>query len=161
MKNVNASLFIYGDGNFFRQAKELVEQHCLQNKVFFNGKFLPAELDLITAEASIGINLVEPFEKTQLLSLANKFFDYMQNGIPQLTMNFPEYQKINNQFQVALLIEDLTIEMISQSLNKMLEDEELYCRLQQNCLRARLVYNWQNEEKKLISFYEQFKIKTR
>jgi len=32
-------------------------------------------------------------------------------------------------------------------------DPEFYERLRKNCFRAREVYSWENEEKKLIEFY--------
>lgn len=154
MKNINASLLIYGNGNFLEKAKILVEENQFQHRIFFKGKLLPAELDQATQNAYIGINLVEPLGGNQLLSLANKFFDYIQNGVPQLTMNFPEYKKINEQFEVALLISNLSISEIENSLNILLSDEILYQHLKQNCMKARECYNWQNEENKLIAFYK-------
>jgi glycosyltransferase involved in cell wall biosynthesis len=93
----------------------------------------------------------------QYYSLANKFFDYINNGLPQVTMNFPEYRMINDEFDVALLINDLQPATLTEAINKLLNDEELYNRLQQNCLRARQVLNWQHEEKKLIAYYENMK----
>ncbi len=156
MKNVDARLFICGDGNFLAEAKVLAEKNQLQDKIFFKGKMLPVDLEKITRESYIGINLVEPLGKNQLLSLANKFFDYIQNEIPQITMNFPEYKKVNDQFEVAVLIDNLSVSVIEKSLSTLLEDSELYFRLKQNCMKAREVYNWQNEEKKLIDFYGQF-----
>lgn len=156
MEKVNATLFIYGDGNFLNKAKAVVFGNQLQNKIFFKGKFLPAEADQITQQAYIGINLVEPLGENQFLSLANKFFDYMHNAIPQVTMDFAEYRRINDEFEIALLINDLSVQSVSKSINLLLEDKPLYIRLQQNCIKAREVYNWQMEEKKLIDFYKQF-----
>lgn len=156
MKNVDACLIICGDGNFLSEAKSLTAKNQLQDKIFFKGKMLPADLEKITRESYIGINLVEPLGKNQFLSLANKFFDYIQNAIPQITMNFPEYRKINEQFEIAVLIDDLSFASIEKSLTLLLEDKELYFRLKQNCFKAREVYNWQNEERKLIDFYSQF-----
>lgn len=159
MKNINSTLLIYGDGNFLEKAKILVHENQLQDKIFFKGKFLPEKLDQITRQAYIGINLIEPLGENQFLSLANKFFDYIQNGIPQVTMDFTEYKKINDEYEVALLINNISTSEIEQSLQILLEDKAIYSRLQKNCLKAREVYNWQNEEKKLISFYKQFKNK--
>ena len=154
MKNINAVLDIYGDGNFLEQAKKIAVENQVQEKVFFKGKFLPNELILITAQAHIGINLVEALGKNQLLSLANKFFDYIQNELPQITMDFPEYKRINDEYEVGLLINNLSVQSIEASLKILLEDEALYFRLKQNCTKAREKYNWQNEEKKLIEFYK-------
>ncbi len=156
MKNINAVLHIYGDGNFLQQAVRIREENKLQSKVLFKGKFLPNELNEITQQAYAGINLVEPFGKSQLLSLANKFFDYIQSELPQITMDFPEYRKINDEYEVALLLSNLSVDAIEKALNILLDDDLLYSRLRQNCKTAREKYNWQNEEKKLISFYERF-----
>ena len=78
----------------------------------------------------------------------------MQNGIPQVSMNFPEYKRINEEFEVAVLIDGLHPEKISAAINNLLNDEVLYFKLNQNCLQARQILNWQQEEKKLLSFYK-------
>ncbi len=154
MKYVNSTLHIYGNGNYLAQTKELIRQHDLAGKVYVHAPVTPGELQAITAKAYIGINLVENMGLNQYYSLANKFFDYMQSGIPQVTMQFPEYENINNAFEVALLVRELTEESISRAINRLLNDRTLYTRLQQNCLKAREAYNWQEEEKKLLSFYQ-------
>ena len=154
MINIDAMLHIYGDGNFVKQTEELIRTNNLEDKVFMKGKVLPAQLDMITRQATIGVNLVENNGLNQYYSLANKFFDLIHSGIPQVTMDFPEYKEINDQFEVAVLIPDLRVETIEGAINKLLTDEALYKRLQQNCLEARKVLNWQQEEKKLIAFYK-------
>lgn len=158
MKDVNATLFIYGDGNFMSQAEEIIRKNELEEKVFLKGKVTPDKLDKITAECYIGINLVEPLGLNQYFSLANKFFDYMQYCIPQITMNFPEYKRINDQYEVAVLISELNKLTVSDAINRLLNNEELYKRLQNNCLPARKAINWENEEKKLVQFYQNLTI---
>lgn len=154
MKEVDANLEIYGDGNFMEQTKKLITQNNLQDKVFLKGKIIPAMLDDITQQAYIGVNLVENNGLNQYYSLANKFFDYIQNGLPQVTMNFPEYQEVNNEFEIGILIDSLKETKISSAINKLLSDKPLYERLHRNCLKAREVLNWQFEESKLINFYK-------
>ena len=44
MRYVNARLIICGDGNFMENARQLVQEHGLREKVIFKGKILPAEL---------------------------------------------------------------------------------------------------------------------
>lgn len=153
MKQVNASLFIYGDGNFVEQTKNIIQSNNLSNKVFTKGKLLPDELEIITSQAYIGVNLVENIGLNQYYSLANKFFDYIHQLVPQVTMNFPEYNTINKEFEVALLIPDLQPDTISKSINRLLDDKLLYETLRENCKKAREHLNWQKEEKKLLEFY--------
>lgn len=154
MKTINARLDIYGDGNFMMQTKKLIAANNLQDKVFVKGKVLPEELEALAQNAYMGVNLVEYIGMNQYYSLANKFFDYISNGLPQVTMSFPEYKKINDEFEVAVLADSLQKETLTVAINKLLNDEALYKRLQQNCITARQVLNWQNEEKKLIAFYK-------
>ncbi len=154
MKDVNARLVICGDGNFMEQSRKLTASLHLQNKIFYKGMLLPADLVCYTSSAYIGVNLVEPKGLNQLYSLANKFFDYIHAGVPQLTMDFVEYSRINKLFKVALLIPDADPATISGALNLLLENDVLYKELKENCIRAREIYNWQNEQKLLIGFYD-------
>lgn len=155
MKQVNAPLHIYGDGNFLIQTQNLIQQNRLEEKVLLKGKLKPAELKTITSAAYAGITLFENNGLSNYLSLANRFFDYIQAGIPQLCVDYPAYRTINDQFEIALLIPDTSEEAIAQGLNKLLSDPVLYARLKTNCQQAAAVLNWQEEEKQLIHFYQQ------
>ncbi len=155
MKQVDAPLVICGDGNFMLQAKALVEQYGLSGKITFKGMLPPAELVSYTLQSTIGITLFENTGKSNYYSLANRFFDYMHAGVPQLCMNYPCYAEINEQFGVALLIDDTDPATISAALNNLLKNDVLYNGLRSECIKAREVYNWQEEEKKLIAFYKQ------
>ncbi|MDB5221735.1 MAG: glycosyltransferase [Chitinophagaceae bacterium] len=154
MHAVNAPLYIYGDGNFLEKAKKLVTENKLGHKIFFKGKIAPGQLGNITLQALVGVTLFDPGGLSNYYSLANRFFDYMHACTPQLCVDFPAYREINEQFEIAVLISDLSSGNIARHINILLEDETLYQRLQQNCMKARETFNWQNEEKKLIEFYK-------
>lgn len=153
MKNVNAQLWVCGNGNFVEEMKSVVQTNDLSDKITFYGMLEPEALKKRTLESYIAVN---PFERTglnQYLSLSNKFFDYIHAGIPQVTMNYPEYQKINEEYEIAVLINDLDPGTIANAFNKLLGDKELYSQLKQNCLKAKQELNWQKEKDKLLSFY--------
>ena len=154
MKNVSAPLHIYGDGNFLEQTKELIEKNQLQEKVLLKGKLQPKELRNITSTAYAGITLFENNGLSNYYSLANRFFDYIQAGVPQVCVNYPAYKEINQTYDIALLISDTSEHSIADGLNLLLQDSVLYRRLKENCIKAREVLNWQEEEKKLITFYQ-------
>jgi glycosyltransferase involved in cell wall biosynthesis len=154
MKWVDAPLVICGDGNFMEQAKALVRQHQLEGKVVFKGKLLPGELVAITRGAWIGVTLFDAAGKSNYYSLANRFFDYLHAGIPQLCVDYPVYREINNRYGIAVVTNSLDAESLAFKLNDLLNNQENYQVLQQNCLRARKELNWQEEEKKLIEFYK-------
>ncbi len=155
MQQVNAQLVICGDGNFMAQARSLVKQYGLEEKVQFRGKLAPDALRAVTRSAAIGITLFDDTGKSNYYSLANRFFDYIHAGIPQLCVDYPAYRELNNLHEVAVLSRDVSSDSIAASLNKLLTNETEYNRLVANCLKARKTLNWQEEEKKLIAFYHQ------
>jgi len=155
MKEVHCQLIICGDGNFMQQAKQLVQDNQLQDKVVFKGKVKPDELRAITQQAYIGVTLFDDTGLSNYYSLANRFFDYLHAGIPQLCVNYPVYKEINDQYHIAVLAEDTSSKNLVALLNNLLVNEVEYNTLQQNCLKARLQLNWQEEEKKLIRFYKE------
>jgi glycosyltransferase involved in cell wall biosynthesis len=154
MKYVNAKLIVCGSGNFYEEAVTLTREQGLEDKIIFKGYVPPAELTDYTAKAYVGITLFENTSLSNRLSLANRFFDYMHSGVPQLCNAYPEYERINKEYEVAALVPELTSECIAQRLNKMLNDEAYYQTLQQNCIKARIKYCWQAEEEKLLAVYE-------
>jgi glycosyltransferase involved in cell wall biosynthesis len=155
MKNVNAVLWVCGDGNFMNEMKAVVQTSDLASKVIFHGMLEPEVLEKKAKEACVAINTFEKTGLNQYLSLSNKFFDYIHAGIPQIAMNYPEYKKLNDRYQVALLIDELNPNVISNAINKLLGDKDLHSQLRQNCLLAKKELNWQNEREKLFKFYEE------
>jgi glycosyltransferase involved in cell wall biosynthesis len=154
MKLIKARLVICGDGNFMNQLKQLIKENEVEDKIELKGMLSPDELWNISQKAAIGMGVAENTGINQYLALPNKFFDYIHAGLPQIAMNFPEYVKINQQFEVAVLIDDLNPEVIAAAVNNLLDNTVLYQRLRENCLKARQVLNWQQEEKKLLDFYQ-------
>jgi glycosyltransferase involved in cell wall biosynthesis len=155
MLKIPVPLKIYGTGNFINQTKSIIYINSLQYKIELNEPLIPSLLKEKTGQAFIGITLFDDLGLSQVHSLANRFFDYIMAGIPQLCIDFPEYRMINQQWDVAYLIPDTAPKTIAAALNKLLDDPVLYNKLRSNCLEARKHLNWDLEEKQLIAFYEQ------
>jgi len=154
MKNVNCKLVICGDGNFMPQLKKLIVENNVGGRIELRGWTAPDKLREISQQATIGIALAEKKGLNQWLALPNKFFDYIHAALPQITMNYPEYKKLNDQYDVALLIDDTNPSTIARSINELLDNELRRNELKSNCVKARQELNWQKEEKKLIEFYK-------
>jgi len=153
MQYVNCKLVVCGDGNFMPQLKELISKYKLEDKIELKGRITPENLRAITSKSTIGIALAEKEGLNQWLALPNKFFDYIHAGLPQVTMNFPEYKKINDKYEVAVLIDTLDPRLVANAINELLNDSAKRNRIIENCNKAKLELNWQQEEKKLVEFY--------
>jgi len=154
MKQIRCRLVICGDGNFMKQLRNLVREHGVEDKVDLKGMLPPDQLAPIARQAHIGIAIPEKQGLNQYLALPNKFFDYIHAGLPQVTMNFPEYRKINERYEVAVLLDDPSPALIADAVNNLLQDDVLHLKMRKNCLEARRSLNWQAEEKKLLDFYK-------
>ncbi len=150
---IDCPLWIFGDGNFLEKAKRLSRKYKVEDKVIFKSKLLPAQLREITGAATMGITIFENKGLSNYYSLANRFFDYIHAGIPQLCVDYPAYKEINDQFEVAVLLADLSAPAIAAAINGLLTDPQKRKKLSENCQLARRIFNWQNEEKKLNNFY--------
>ncbi len=153
MGHIHADLYIAGEGDLSQQLRDYAASLPHASKIRFLGYVRPYELIGYTRRAIAGINLVENMGQSYYYSLSNKFFDYIHAGKPQVSMNFPEYRKLNDQYNVAVLIDDVKAETIAYAVNHLINDQELYETLQQNTRTAKQELNWQNESVKLIQFY--------
>ena len=153
MKWVNAPLYIVGTGNFMDQAAELIRYYQVEHKVFLKGSLPPDQLRVLTRQAAIGVTIFEPNGINQYYSLANRFFDYMMAGIPQICVDYPLYAELNKQYGFAELIPDIHPLTIGEALNKLLTNAVVYEQLRQNCLKAREILHWENEAGLVIQLY--------
>ena len=154
MKDIDCTLKLAGEGDLSEQLRKRVKAQGLEHKVTFMGYVQPNDLKKLTVEAYIGINLVENVGLSYYYSLSNKFFDYIHAGIPQVCIGFPEYKKLNEKYEVAVLTKDCSKDEITTAVNRVLMDENLYQKLQKNCEVCTLHLNWQQEEQKLLNLYE-------
>lgn len=154
MQWVDAQLWLAGEGDLSDELRQLTEQLQLENKVQFKGFIQPAQLDKLTNQAKIGLNLLENRGLSYYYSLANKAFDYIQAGIPTINMDFPEYRRLNEQFETAVLLHELKPERIAACINDLLQDKTKYEKLRGNCQQAAQVFVWEKEAEKLVAFYQ-------
>lgn len=138
--------WLAGEGDLSEPLRSLAQSLGVQDKVRFLGFVRPADLKQITPLAWIGVNLFETRGLNYYYSLANKFFDYVQAGIPVLCINFPEYRVLNMQHEVAVLLDELTPASIASAIVSLQRDPERYERLQQAAATAAGEWNWAAEE---------------
>jgi glycosyltransferase involved in cell wall biosynthesis len=151
----NYILELYGSGDKEKNLKKLVSQRALENRVLFMGRKIPEVLKTNTEGAFVGINLLESSSKNYYYSLANKFFDYVQAGVPVITMNFPEYRLLNKEHTVALLIDECSPKAIAAAVLN-LEDTQLYQELVEQMKIACEKWVWEREEDKLLKPFQTY-----
>lgn len=147
-------LWIFGEGDLSDELRALAASLKVGDKVVFHGKVLPDDLRRETPKAHVGLNLLENKGLNYYYSLANKAFDYIQAGVPAICMDFPEYRELNQRYAVFHLLEDLTVERLTEAVLKLKENRKYLEELKTNCREAAKELCWEQEEEKLYRFWD-------
>ncbi len=142
-------VLISGNGPSLQELKTIASDLGILDKVKFLGMVSPQELGDLISKSWIGVNLLSHTNINFYFSLANKFFDYVHGGIPQITMGFPEYRRLNNEMPVAMLLKQADAVQIANAIKKLYFDKKTYLMLQENALKAREKWRFQEESRKL------------
>ena len=146
-------LWLAGEGDLSAQLRELAATSGAADRVQFLGYVKPKDLAEYTEQAWMGINLLENKGLSYYYSLANKYFDYVQSCVPVLTMDFPEYRALQKEFPVAVLLPELSEDALVTYLRNVLNDDTIYESFRKNCLMARDIWNWENEQRTLLQIW--------
>ncbi len=146
-------LWLAGEGDRSNALRASAEAAGLGQRVRFLGMLRPSELHDITPQAWLGLNLLEHRGESYYYSLANKFFDFVQAGIPVLTMDFPEYRALNQTHEVACLVGNLDTAQLAKTIIELEKNEAHYAFLQKNCQKAAQEWHWGIEKKVLLEMY--------
>jgi len=138
--------YIVGDGDKLKELRNKVNEIQLGDKVFFTGKIPFEKLSEYTAQADIGINLLENCGLSYYYSLPNRIFDYIREGIPILASDFPEIRKIITRYNVGMLVSNYDPQYLASIVKNMA--------LRGKNLSAFAIANaelcWENEEAVLL-----------
>lgn len=150
-----AELWLAGEGDLSEELRRLCEREGLSDRVRFLGYLSPDELRALSPRAFLGLNLLENKGLSYYFSLANKFFDYLQAGVPSVSPDFPEYRAVLADHEVGWLLgdDDGSPESLADFLNARLADPAERARKSANCFRYRELFCWENESGRLLLFW--------
>jgi len=140
---------IVGEGDL---SAKLRQQSKNNANVQFLGLLTPDKIKTITQKVFFGYNLLESKSLSYYYSLSNKYFDYMQAGVPSISSALPEYELLNQKWACGICIPNEENDLID-CLKKYANDHLAYEKLQQNALLASLNNNWEIESQKLVQIY--------
>lgn len=147
------TLWLAGKGDLETSLQAFTRTHGLTSRVHFLGNLSPEVLKALTPQAWLGFNLLDSQSPSYYYSLANKSVDYVQAGIPSIQMDFPEYRHLNNTYECFLLLDELTPIAIEQAVRSLALDSARYAHLCLQCQAAAEVWNWEQEEQKLLPLF--------
>lgn len=87
----------------------------------------------------------------------NKMFEYMSAGVPVVASNFPLWKDIIEGQDCGICVDPTNPKDIADAVKILLADDELAKQKGENGVNAvKNVFNWKNEEQKLLDIYQRF-----
>lgn len=141
-------LKIVGAGRDLPRMKQRAEALGLLNKIEFIDRLPYQELRVLTKGALLGVSLDKPMHLNYTLSLPNKIFDYIHAGVPVLVSPLVELQRVVAQYQVGVVVDEVTPLAIAQAIESAVSSES-YPAWKANCSVAARTLNWENDFQKI------------
>ena len=124
------------------------------NQVNYYGHVSREKISEIMALSNIGMVTLHP-TPSYIEAYPIKLFEYMSAEIAVLASDFPLYRALLEKYDCGCFVDPINAEKIGETIQNMLRKPELTKKQGVNGYQAVLKeYNWSNEKKKLISFYE-------
>ncbi|RUM69707.1 MAG: hypothetical protein DSZ07_04150 [Sulfurovum sp.] len=148
------SYVIMGFGHLKDKIIELTKN---EPNLYFHDAVSPDVLLDYTSSADIGICIEENLCKSWNLGLPNKMFEYYMVGIPIVVSGLQELKRFIVDNQTGFVIEDIfDQEEFDRLFPTILKS---YTERYNNIETVKNIYNWQNQEKKLLKVYKEVKTK--
>lgn len=170
---------------FNRGLKEMVESvYCLRDRVCLRiigdvfgkeRKWLEREIEDKQLYDSVSITGWLPYEKVgqalidchaglilfrdcmnnRMAGPPNKLFNYMNAGLPVLSVDFPEMRQILTEEKCGILIRDQSVKSIIDAIERLLKNADILNRMSANGQQAVVQrYSWEVMEEKILLSYE-------
>ena len=136
---------------------EIVELTKTNPNLHFHDAVLPDVLLDYTSSADIGVCIEENLCKSWNLGLPNKMFEYYMVGLPIVVSGLKELKRFVVDNKTGYVIEDIfDKQMFSTLLEEIIPT---YQDKNRHIERVKTIYNWQEQEKKLLETYKQLNSK--
>jgi glycosyltransferase involved in cell wall biosynthesis len=144
-------ILLYNDTGYLKELKKLARERT-PSRVTFHEPVPPEEIVKKISEYDIGFCLIAPTNYNYLISLPNKFFDYIMAGLAVCVGPSPSMAEIVRQYGLGCVAPSFDPRDVAKALNQLTIDE--LSKMQLASLEASKKINAQSEMKKLVQLYD-------
>jgi glycosyltransferase involved in cell wall biosynthesis len=148
-----AYLLMIGYGDYEKELRAIAVAARSGDKVRFLGRIEADDLLAFTAGADLGVIPYQPVDLNHRLCSPNKFFEYVQSGVPVVAQDLPFFHQMQQDHGVVSVGDLSTIEGMAGAINSLLADEPRLEAMRLACRRAAETINWETEARKLVEAY--------
>jgi len=146
----NVSYIIMGFGDL---KEKILEKIKTEPNLYFHDAVSPEVLLEYTSSADIGVCIEENLCKSWDLALPNKMFEYAMVDLPIIVSGLQELKRFVLENDTGYVIEDIfdhdEFDKLFPTILKTYQSKE------KEIQKVKERYNWQNQEKKLLTLYQE------
>ena len=153
LENVHLILMGYGNEDLIADLDKIAIENNVEDRFSKFGP-VPSELvPLYTSSADIGVAPILNSCLSYYLCSPNKVFEYIHAGIPVVSSDFPEMEKVVIGENIGLVFDPESPKSIASSIKNLLENDAFRQEMAENSIKSSKKYNWGVESKKLQRLY--------
>lgn len=157
-------LVVAGVGDVMEEMQTLAATKPWRDRIVFLGRLLPADLERLTPQASVGLVMLEDRGLNYHYALPNRIGDFVAAGVPMVVSDLPEMAAVVRRFGVGEVMKSgkrrvesevcfevqALVEAIERVMAREWSDEDF--------AEARADMDWNNEKQKLLAVFQKLKV---
>jgi len=148
-------LLLVGDGILRDDLKLLVDKKNLQKKVIFKAPIPHHDLISFARQATIGTSLLLPVSENHIYAMPNKFFEYIQAGLPVVVSEHTTLAEYVSQYKIGLTANPNDPKDIAIKIKELTSDIAYLNECREKVKKAAALFTYDNEVQKLIEVFRQ------
>lgn len=149
-----AALVLAGYGDHEAHLRNVVQGAELADRVRFLGRLEPDVLAKLTPGADLGVIPYLPIDLNHRLCSPNKFFEFVQSGVPVVAHDLPFFRAMADRHGVVRLADMSAPESIGTALATLLRSDADRAAMARRCEAAASLLSWKVEAAKLLAAYD-------
>jgi glycosyltransferase involved in cell wall biosynthesis len=147
-------LFLGAEGPYVANLRAAATEAGLSGRTHILGPILPEALLSHTAQADVGVSLLEDSCENHRLALPNKLFEYVAAGLPVVVADLPEAARLVRERGIGWSADPTSPDSVATALRTALDQEDDEG-LRQRLARAGSELSWEQERLPLLALYEE------
>lgn len=148
-------LVLMGNGSLKSKIVDIAEALGCLDRILFVPPVPVHCVAATMAQAQVGVAMLEPIPTGQYeFALPNKFFEGIAAGLPMITSQNTAIAALMHQYDMGITCDPTDPRQIADAVIEILKPDN-QARYRANVAKARQVLNWEHEEQKLISVYQE------
>ncbi|HEX8928096.1 MAG TPA: glycosyltransferase family 4 protein [Actinomycetota bacterium] len=146
-------LFLGAEGPYADRLNAVARERGLAARTHLVPPVSPETLRAYTAQADVGVSLLQDTCENHRLALPNKLFEYVAAGLTVVVSDLPEMARLVREHGVGFAADSADPDSVASALRRALahrSDPELRSRL----ARAAAELSWEQEKPRLLAVYE-------